>query len=407
MPERLSSDLDMAVHPGDIRALPLVFSALRKEGYTPVQVFNYLVGAYYFVFTWFEGCVVNSVAVDIIVKQRRGGLTAPSVASIISGRRRHGIFWTPGPESEFVYLLAKKTWKRTAPPKQASRLKALIEQLGRPAAERLASQVFLGTKNVRVIEACANGSVHTMLASTYAQTWKTSVVRNPFRAAAYVLSEGMRCFRRWRQPTGLFVVIMGPDGAGKSTLIQQLVQVLDRTFRRVRVFHWRPSLLWRRSGTGDITQPHSRPRHSAWFSVARLCAHVLDYWVGYCIVILPLLARSGLVVFDRYFDDVLIDPQRYRYGGPFWVAGFLRRLVPRPDLVLILDAPEEVVLSRKQEVAPDELRRQRKMYLGHGNGTTETRVINAAGSVSHVTSEAARAIIEFLAKRFENRCANW
>ena len=83
LPERVCSDLDMALHPDDFAALPSVIEYLRNKGYVPVQVLNYLVGAYYFIFSWFDRLAVRSVAVDIIVEHRRGGLTIPSVPSLV------------------------------------------------------------------------------------------------------------------------------------------------------------------------------------------------------------------------------------------------------------------------------------------------------------------------------------
>jgi thymidylate kinase len=407
LPQNLSSDLDIAVHPQDHRKLALVFQPLKKRGYSLVQVINYFVKAYCFRFLWFEGPTINSLAVDVIFKHQRGALIAPSVKVLVSGRRRHGIFWIPPTEAEFTYLLARKTWKGTAPVRQQRRLKLLVEQLGRPTAEKLAGELFLGTLKLRVVEACASGRLNPLLAQIKAQAWGTSLVRNPLRLIANLLSDGMRLVRRWLQPTGLLVAVMGPDGAGKSTLIEHLVQVVGPAFDRHRLFHWRPMLLRRRKSTRDTTRPHSLPPHGRWWSVARLFAHLLDYWLGYWLVIRPLLARSGLVVFDRYFDDVLIDPKRYRYGGPLWWARILRPVIPKPDLVLILDASAEVLLSRKHEVAFEEIQRQRRLYARCINGAAGTRVISASGSVSHVSAEAATDVIEQLSQRVERQHGRW
>lgn len=407
LPERIKSDLDVALHPDDFAALPLAFECLRKNGYVPVQALNYLVGAYYFVFVWFDGNTLHSAAVDIITEHRRGGLKVPSVHSLISGRRRHGIFWIPAPEAEFQYLLAKKVWKRAASPAQSGRLTTLVEQLGRPKAEQLARPIFLGKMNTCVVEACANRNLDTLLTHTRAQTWKTSLARNPFAVVAYVFSEALRCIRRLTQPTGVLIAVLGPDGAGKSTLINELIHVSQRAFRRTRVFHWRPALLWRRTVPVDTTRPHARPCRSFASSTIRLCAFIFDYWAGYAALIAPLLARSGLIVFDRYFDDLLIDPLRYRYGGSHRVARILSHLVPRPDLVLVIDSPEHVLFSRKQELTFEEVRHQRQLYSEYAARQPRVQTIDSSRQISDVAMHAARLLFDVLVNRFERRYPTW
>ena len=57
-----------------------------------------------------------------------------------------------------------------------------------------------------------------------------------------------------------------------------------------------------------------------------------------------------MVVNHRYLLDAIIDRRRYRYSGPRWLLRFIWRIVPKPDLVLLLDAPPEVIASRKSEL---------------------------------------------------------
>jgi len=407
IPEKLSSDLDLAVHPGDLGNLPLVFQCLRGHGYTPVQVFNYFVNAYYFVFSWFEGPVLDSLAIDIIFEHRRGGLIVPSGEALVSGRRRKGMLWIPSPESEFSYLLSKKIWKGAAPAQQANRLRTLVKELGKPVAERLACELLLRRSAKRVVDACANGGVDSLFVQMRGHTWVTSIVKNPFMFASYLCSEIVRRVRRWLQPTGLLVVVAGPDGAGKSTLIERLIQATGPTFRRHKVFHWRPALLWRRKSTRDTTQPHSDAPDGFSWSVARLLAYLLDYWLGYLILVRPLLARSGLIIFDRYFDDLLIDPKRYCFGAPLGLVRALRPIIPKPDLVLVLDADEEVVFSRKQEVQLAEVRRQRALYRAIKVGASNAQIVDASASIAQVEAESAQAIVKHLAQRFECQHPCW
>jgi thymidylate kinase len=308
---------------------------------------------------------------------------------------------------EFRYLLARRTSKGSLPARQAQRLKCLVEEIDRPLAERIAGELFGEMYKVKVTEACMNGHLGELLPNLKTQLWRTALKRDPLNPIRYALANGLRLIRRWLEPSGIFVVFLGPDGVGKSTLIKCLTQVISPAFRRHRVIHWRPMLIWRRKHSGEVTDPHGRSQHSAWWSLGQLFAHLLDYWLGYWLIMRPLLARSGLVIFDRYFYDLLIDPKRYRYGGPLWAARFLRALIPTPDLVFVLDAPEQVVLSRKQEVTPEEVQRQRRAYLREVKEFLRARVITTSAPVPEVGAKVAQAIAEYLEHRFQRRNARW
>jgi len=409
LPDELPSDLDLAVHPSDCGKLPFAFGALQDNGYQLVQCLNYFAKAYYFVFFWFEDHGLRSAAVDIIFEHRRSGLISLSGEELISGRERFKDFWVASPATEFTYLLAKRTWKGYASSHQVRRLEHLVEHLGQPQAEKLAGKIFLGKLKVRVVDACANGSIDKLLRKIGAQPWRTSLARHPLGLVRFLFGEALRVTRRWFQPTGLFVVILGPDGVGKSTLVGRLSQAFDPCFRRCRIFHWRPMVIAAQRETGiSSTNPHDQAPRGTLGSVAALLVVLLDYWVGYLTVLRPFLARSGLIVFDRYFQDLLVDPIRYRYGGPMWLPRLLSAFVPPPDLLLlVLDADEEVILSRKRDLPLEELRRQRASYhqlTGVGGHAT---LIKADQGVEKTCREASRPIVDYLTERFQRQHARW
>ena len=349
LPDELPSDLDLAVHPRDVAKLPFVFRALADQGYQPVQCVNYAVKGYYFDFVWFEGPAFKCISVDLTYEYRRGGLILASGEDLVARRQRRSLLWTPDPATEFAYLLAKKTFKGFVPARQEQRLKRLVEELGRPEAERVAARLFGEKWKGQVVESCARGCCRKPLGKLKKRLCWTVITRDALNPIRCVLADAPRLTRRWFQPTGLFVVVLGPDGVGKSTLIEHLTQYLLPPFRRHRVFHARPMLLWRRKDAGTGHRP---PRQTSAFpSCSRLqnCFALLpDYWFGYLVFTRPLFARSGLIVFDRYFHHLLVDPIRYLYGGPMWLPRFLARFVTPPELLfLFLDAREEVILSRE------------------------------------------------------------
>jgi thymidylate kinase len=166
-----------------------------------------------------------------------------------------------------------------------------------------------------------------------------------------------------RHHAGLWVAFLGADGSGKSSVRERYVPKVRGMFSDVRVFHLRPRLL-RGSAAGRTTNsdPHGQTRRGAVASVVKLFYLWLDYQIGYLVRVFPALRRGDLVLFDRYYYDIQIDSGRFRYGGPEWIVRLLGRLVPRPDLLFVLDAPSEVLQRRKQEVTPAESERQAIAY---------------------------------------------
>ncbi len=224
--------------------------------------------------------------------------------------------------------------------------------------------------------------------------------RNPIHEISRLVDNAYRQLRGWIQPTGMFVVALGPDGAGKSTVIKHLVMATQPAFGGSQLFHWRPASLWPRKHVGNVTDPHGQVPHSAWWSIARILSHILDYWFGYLTKIRPALARSQLVVFDRYFYDLIVDRRRYRYNGPQWLLSALTPFVPKPDLVFILDASEEKVLSRKQELDFQEVRRQRKCYGQLAGTLPNAELVQADQELRQVVDDASQSVVRLLVKRF-------
>ena len=161
---------------------------------------------------------------------------------------------------------------------------------------------------------------------------------------------------------GLVVALLGPDGSGKSAVAEAVAQRLAPDFADTVRLHLRPRLGLRRSHNGPALTPHAKPPRSALVSIVKVLYFAVDYNLGHRLQVRPRVQAGALVLFDRYCHDMLVDPRRYRYGGPQWLLRWLAAVVPKPDLWLLLDAPAEVLRRRKREVAWAELVQLRAAY---------------------------------------------
>jgi len=163
------------------------------------------------------------------------------------------------------------------------------------------------------------------------------------------------------KPMALTISFLGPDGSGKSTIIDMLFNY-RLPFRRKEYFHLKP--IKNSSVKNDIivTDPHKYPPYSKVKSYIKLLYFIWQYNYGWAKYIISLKIKSSLIIFDRYFDDLLVDTKRYRYGGSLVIAKIVRLFIPKPDLYFILTADPKIIYERKQEVSFEELQRQIKAY---------------------------------------------
>jgi thymidylate kinase len=124
---------------------------------------------------------------------------------------------------------------------------------------------------------------------------------------------------------------------------------------------------------------------------------------GYVADIYPRLIRSTLVLLDRDYHDLLVDPKRYRYGGPAWLARAVGWFIPRPQLVILLDAPPEVLHSRRRELPVEETTRQREAYLELTRNLPNGYVVDASKPLDEVVGGVEQIILDYMAERIARR----
>ena len=189
-----------------------------------------------------------------------------------------------------------------------------------------------------------------------------------------------------------FIAFLGCDGSGKSAVIQGVTARLEAEGYRVTLGHWRPKPFASSSSSTQpaADDPHGQQPRGFASSVLKLGWLWLNWWVAWFQYLHPD-SRKGFVLFDRYHGDLLVDPRRYRYGGPMWLARLASRWMPQPERVIFLDAPPAVLLTRKQEVSEEALTRGRAAYLEMATHSQQIRVVDAGQPLAVVIDTVLNA----------------
>jgi len=200
----------------------------------------------------------------------------------------------------------------------------------------------------------------------------------------------------------MVVALLGADGTGKTSVGDELHAELKSSFRSAwnRTIKLRPGLLpqlGRLVGKKPTAEEFARPHRSkpsgtvgTWL---RASYYWLDYTLGYAIKVLPLRRRNTLILFDRWIDDWLVDPARYRLRANSRYVAWLVSRAPRPDVTLVTTAPQRVVRSRKREVEARETLRQLTAYESYADARSDVFLTDTSISLDRSVDAAALATL--------------
>lgn len=126
---------------------------------------------------------------------------------------------------------------------------------------------------------------------------------------------------------------------------------------------------------------------------------VVEAWWRQLVTVLYRL-RGDIVIYDRHFlfeSALALSGSSAKPGRLIEQLehSLLRRSYPRPDLVVFLDAPPEVLFRRKSETSLERLEQQRAAILQEGQHTANFVTVDASQPMDQVAGSLNRLLHEF------------
>jgi thymidylate kinase len=404
LPDLIESDIDCTVSK-DV-AMRDIVEAFDRKGIAVVQIFKRESSAAVFVVSDLHPSKPEFIWLDISSDFRQNGGVFFNGSALLANKTPYKDFWIPTPAAEFGHYLAKKIVQGSLPRKGAKRLTELYLSDNQGCAKYI-NDFWHGRNAELIVSAASTGDwtyVQQILSQLRRSLFRARGVYNPVNAVRYWCPELARRIRRLIRPTGLHVVLLGPDGAGKSTILEALDRDLAPAFRRTMHFHLQPGLLRRSSGNGSlVVNPHGKKPRGKVESLAKAIIWFLEFTIGYLVKVRPSISQSSLVLFDRYLADVIVDPLRYRYSGSPRLIHWIWKVSPKPDLIFLLDVPAEILQQRKKEVPFSESERSRSQYVRFVRSLANANIIDASRPIPDVVANVNRIALDFLFNRLKTR----
>ena len=353
-----SRDIDIAIEKKEwIRIRKQLVELIQQCGWNIVTYLNSDR-----LLTWVCGIVhedgsVDLVQLDFFYQTSLYGIVLLENKEILKSRQFNGQVYHADKGFEFLdkYLYDRAVGASYPEKYNATRI----------AAENIpqVKSVIAGLFGKDSIAACDKAGRNDLLKAALKWNFRRFGIKTIFNC---ILFEYYRLKNYLWSPTGFSIGFTGPDGSGKTTVIELLIELLGDVFRKAHAcYHFRPTLFGNLGEVAhsagvkqhvdrDYSNPHRGGKTGISSSLLRLMYYSTDYILGYWVKVKSVVRLTRIVIFDRYYTDIICDSRRSRiYLNPKFLYGFGKLFIPSLDYNILLTASSDTILSRKCELDKD------------------------------------------------------
>ena len=283
---------------------------------------------------------------------------------VLGNRVRKGWFFVPCENDMFVMLLLHSVLgKRYFKPEYQKILLSLREKVDKDYVLKRLKDVFSGSLSSILFDLSLKGDFERIIAL------KNRYVRS-FISSSFVTFGLLSLRWLWwkRKRVYPLISVIGPDGAGKSTMTQELKKYLDGQGKKT-------ALVYTGRGRGQILpfgaigrkyksaekQKDGIKKPILWrrklLYVLAAPVFAFDLWLRYWFKIFPSRWSGKIVVTDRYCTDLMLMQH-----VPVWMKRSMMWFFPKPTLTFYLYNTPEVLHERREEESVAELERQLGLF---------------------------------------------
>ena len=353
VPYKLPSDLDMSITIRDFKRLDQIISKISQA--TGLLITQKIWHGYQkcaYILSPLKTLERFRMQLDFFTdfSVKNTPLLIPS-QEIQSNTRRYGRFAIPNYNVEYVFLLMRRVFKNDFDEEHCNIIKEILlhdtDEIEKYSEQYLGAELgteiaqYLLNNNIRDLQKRRNVFSSKQTSFSFSLKFK--------------FNEKRRYLFRMKYPVGMSIALLSPDGGGKSSVYEKLLESCWGSFHGINRMYFRPRLL-KNPGSLKPINPTSEA-------------------------------------------EVNPNPQRYQYSFSKWVPRLFAWTIPTPDVIFILDGEAETLYARKKELPIEELKRQIVAYRKIADRYKNASLVNVEKPLNDVVLDVTSRIFLHKAKR--------